>query len=48
MKNAIKPVAPGLEVVAFIDFDPGDSDVRQEDRLIVTVDGVPLEIPLVA
>ena len=48
MKNPAKPVAPGLEVTAYIDYEAEAEDSRKEDRIIVTIDGTPLEIPLVA
>lgn len=48
MKNPSKPVAPGLEVVAYIDYVAETEETRKEDRIIVTINGSPLEIPLVA
>jgi hypothetical protein len=47
VKNPKKPVAPGLCVPAIVEFETNEAkEIR--DRLVVTVDGDVVEIPLIA
>ena len=45
MKNPEKPIAPGLEVPAVIEYVTQDA-VEHTDRVVITVDGTVLEVPL--
>ena len=45
MKNPDKPVAPGLEVPAVIEYCTQDP-AEHSDRVVVTVDGNVIEVPL--
>ncbi|XP_013416633.1 cilia- and flagella-associated protein 47 isoform X1 [Lingula anatina] len=45
-KNPEKPIAPGLEVQAIIEFDPTE-EKDYKDRMLLAVDGEGVEIPLV-
>lgn len=47
MKNPDKPVASGLCVPAIIEFCTTE-DGEFKDRIVVTVDGEVVEIPIVA
>lgn len=47
MKNPNKPIAPGLCVPAVVEFETSESK-EVKDRLVVTIDGDVLEIPLIA
>ena len=47
MKNPELPVAPGLEVPAVVEYESRDNAERK-DRLVLTVDGEVIEIPLKA
>ena len=47
VKNPEKPVAPGLEVGAVVEFEaPAAKEYR--DRIVVTVDGQVIDVPLIA
>ena len=47
VKNPTKPIAPGLCVPAIVEFETSEAkEIR--DRLVVTVDGDVVEIPLIA
>ena len=45
VKNPEKPIASGLEVPAVIEYIAHDS-VEHTDRIVITVDGTVLEVPL--
>ena len=45
MKNPESPVASGLSVTAVVEYAPTD-DVQLKDRLVVTVDGEVMEVPI--
>ena len=45
VKNPEKPIACGLEVPAVIEYIAHDA-VEHSDRVVVTVDGTVLEVPL--
>lgn len=47
VKNPDKPIAPGLCVPAVIEYETDDAK-ECRDRLVVTVDGDVIEIPLFA
>ncbi|KAL5010428.1 hypothetical protein ScPMuIL_012733 [Solemya velum] len=47
VKNPEKPVAPGLCIPAVVEYESSDA-VEISDRLVVTVDGDIVEIPLMA
>lgn len=45
VKNLEAPVAPGLEVSAVIEYETAEA-VDAKDRVVVTVDGDVIEVPL--
>lgn len=45
MKNPDAPVAPGLEVTAVVEYETSEA-VDAKDRIVVTVDGDVIEVPL--
>lgn len=45
MKNPEIPVAPGLEVAAVVEYKTSEA-VDAKDRIVVTVDGDVIEVPL--
>ncbi len=45
VKNPDKPVAPGLEVPAVIEYHTSEEE-EFNDRVVVTVDGEVIEVPL--
>lgn len=45
MKNPSAPVAPGLEVSAVVEYVTNEP-VSVKDRLVVTIDGDVIEVPL--
>ena len=47
VNNPDKPVANGLEVVAVVSYEATE-DTERKDRLVVTVDGEVIEIPIIA
>lgn len=47
VKNPEKPVAPGLEVSATIEFEALETK-EYKDRVVVTVDGEVIEVPVIA
>lgn len=47
VKNPNKPIAPGLCVPAVVEFETTEPK-EIKDRLVVTIDGDVIEIPLIA
>ncbi|XP_055954756.1 cilia and flagella-associated protein 47 [Patella vulgata] len=45
VKNPDQPVAPGLSVQAIIEYEPTDKN-EVKDRLVITVDGDVIEVPI--
>ena len=45
MKNPEAPVAPGLEVPAVVEYETTEA-VDAKDRIVITVDGDVIEVPL--
>jgi len=45
VKNPENPVAPGLEVPAVVEYKTHEA-VDASDRIVVTVDGDVIEVPL--
>lgn len=47
VNNPDKPVANGLEVLAVVSYTATE-DIERKDRLVVTVDGEVIEVPIIA
>ena len=45
VNNPEKPVAPGLEVPAVLTYETAEA-VERKDRIVVTVDGEVIEVPI--
>ena len=47
MKNPDKPIAPGLDVTALVEYYTDEAE-DQQDRAVLLVDNDIIEIPLIA